>query len=312
MSRPLRIEYPGALYHVTSRGNARGDIYRCDEDRERFLQMFREEIERQGWICYAYCLMDNHYHLLFETPEGNLCRGMQRMNGRYTQYFNHKHDRVGHLFQGRYKAILVEKDAHLLELCRYVVLNLVRANMVDDVGDWVWSSYAAICDDDIEDSWVAVNVVLSLFGNSLNQAIASYKQFVNAGVGIVSPWEQLRGQIYLGGDNFVGGLQSRIDDCALDRDITVKQRHPMRPDVDTVLRTVMAYYGMDEASLLDKRNKKPFRNIVFLLRRVCCSPLKDVACMAGISEGRVSQIYRAMMENDMERDIEILLEKFNV
>ncbi len=116
MSRPLRLEYPGALYHVTSRGNAREAIYLCDEDREEFLQLWADEVKQQGWICYAYCLMDNHYHLLFETPEGNLSRGMQRFNGRYTQFFNHSHHRVGHVFQGRYKAILVEKEAHLQEL----------------------------------------------------------------------------------------------------------------------------------------------------------------------------------------------------
>ena len=141
MSRPLRLEFPGALYHVTARGNARADIFLDDEDRDRFLLLLKDEIIQQGWRCYAWCLMDNHYHFLIETPEANLSRGMQRLNGRYTQSFNRIHQRVGHIFQGRYKAILVEKESHLLELCRYIVLNPVRAGMVDDVSQWQWSSY---------------------------------------------------------------------------------------------------------------------------------------------------------------------------
>ncbi len=153
MTRPLRLEFPGALYHVTARGNARQEIYLCDEDRERFVQLLAEEVKQQGWICYAYCLMDNHYHLLFETPSANLCKGMQRFNGRYTQYFNRFHQRVGHVFQGRYKSILVEKEVYLLELCRYVVLNPVRAKMVAAPGDWIWSSYMATCEAPIRGSW---------------------------------------------------------------------------------------------------------------------------------------------------------------
>lgn len=130
MARPLRIEIPGAIYHITSRGNAREPIFLDDGDYADFLNLLSLNLKRFNWILHAYCLMGNHYHLLIETPEGNLSRGMRQLNGTYTQWFNRKHNRVGHIFQGRYKAILVEKDSHLLELCRYVVLNPVRANMV--------------------------------------------------------------------------------------------------------------------------------------------------------------------------------------
>src|ERR1700675_1231059 len=115
MARPLRLEFAGALYHLTARGNARQKIYLCVEDRHRFLDLLGKEIEQQGWICYAYCLMDNHYHLLIETPEPNLVAGMRRLNGVYTQAFNRHHRRVGHLLQGRYKAIVVDKNAYLQE-----------------------------------------------------------------------------------------------------------------------------------------------------------------------------------------------------
>ena len=140
MARPLRLELAGGLYHVTSRGNSRQDIYIDDEDRLCWLDLLGDTCTSFNWVCHAYCLMTNHYHIVLETVEGNLSQGMRQLNGVYTQRFNRRHRRVGHVFQGRYKAILVDKDSYLLELSRYVVLNPVRAAMVNDVGDWEWSS----------------------------------------------------------------------------------------------------------------------------------------------------------------------------
>jgi REP element-mobilizing transposase RayT len=143
MARPLRIEYPSAVCYVTSRGNARADILIDTGDRQSFLFLLESVVSRFNWICHAYCLMDNHYHLLIETPEGNLSMGMRHLNGVYTQSFNRQHQRVGNIFQGRFKAVMVEKESHLLELCRYVVLNQVRAEMVSTAQKWPWSSYRA-------------------------------------------------------------------------------------------------------------------------------------------------------------------------
>jgi len=312
MSRPLRIEYPGALYHVTSRGNVRDDIYLCDEDREKFLELCADEVGQQGWRCYAYCLMDNHYHLLLETPEGNLSRGMQRLNGRYTQYFNHKHQRVGHLFQGRYKAILVEKDAYLQELCRYVVLNPVRAGMVKNVSDWSWSSYSATCGAVECNAWLAVTVVQSLFGDSPQHAIAHYQQFIEDGVHMESPWKDLRGQICLGHESFANALQSQLDNYTFDRDIIRNHRKFDRPQSDDVLHAVMQQYGMDKEAVLNRRNKSVFHSVVFLLRRACNLRLKDVSLMVGVSEGRISQICRVIKDADWNNDERSLFEKFRV
>ncbi len=143
MARPLRLEFPEALYHLTARGNARQEIFLDDQDRRAFLGLLGREVEQQRWRCHAYCLMDNHYHLLVETPEGRLAGGMRRLNGVYTQGFNRRHERVGHLFQGRYRSIVVDQESYLLELSRYVVLNPVRAGMVKRVEEWAWSSYRA-------------------------------------------------------------------------------------------------------------------------------------------------------------------------
>ncbi len=116
MTHQLRIKFPGAVYHVTSRGNARLPVYEDNPDRNRFLQVLAEAVSRHNWICHACCLMDNHYHLLLETPDWNLSIGMRHLNGIYTQSFNRKHGRVGHLFQWRFKALLVDHDSYLLEL----------------------------------------------------------------------------------------------------------------------------------------------------------------------------------------------------
>ena len=116
MSRPIRIEFPNALYHVTSRGDRREAIFESDDDRLSFLQTLGQVVEQFNWLCYAWCLMDNHYHLLIQTPDGNLSKGMRQLNGVFTQLSNRRHGRVGHLFQGRFKAILVDSDAYLLEL----------------------------------------------------------------------------------------------------------------------------------------------------------------------------------------------------
>src|SRR3990167_2001233 len=210
MARPLRLELPGGLYHVTSRGNARSEIYLDDEDRLNWLTLLNDVCERFNWICHAYCLMTNHYHIVIETIEGNLSKGMRHLNGVYTQNFNRHHHRVGHVFQGRYKAILVEKDHYLLELCRYVVLNPVRAKMVNDVADWPWSSYLATVNQTTPLKSLQVDWLLSQFEANKDQAIVTYQNFVRAGVGLAPIWESLKNQIFLGNDDFVERLQCHI------------------------------------------------------------------------------------------------------
>ncbi len=164
MARPLRIEFAGALYHITSRGDRQEAIYEDDEDRKAFLSVLAEVVARYNWICHAFCLMTNHYHLVIETVDGNLSQGMRQLNGVYTQTSNRRHRRVGHLFQGRFKGILVDKEAYLLELSRYVVLNPVRAGMVESPEQWPWSSYRAMARKAATPKWLAVDGLLSQFG----------------------------------------------------------------------------------------------------------------------------------------------------
>jgi putative transposase len=206
MARLLRIEFPGALYHVTSRGDGREDIYLEEGDRQAWLGILGAVCEHFRWVCHACCQMTNHYHLLVETLEANLSHGMRQLNGVYTQWFNRTHQRLGHVFQGRYKAILVEKDSYLLETARYVVLNPVRAGVVDDPGAWPWSSYTATIGEALVPEWLQTDWLLGQFGNRRRQAVAKYVEFVRAGGGLPSLWEQLKGQIYPGSDEFVESM----------------------------------------------------------------------------------------------------------
>ena len=160
MARPIRLEFAGALYHVTSRGDRREAIYEDDADRERFLAVLADVVRDFNWVCHAYCLMSNHYHLLIETPDANLSKGMRQLNGVYTQASNRRHGREGHLFQGRFKAILVDADSYLLEVARYVVLNPVRARMVRDPAKWPWSSYRAMIGAVEAPDWLATDGLL--------------------------------------------------------------------------------------------------------------------------------------------------------
>lgn len=227
MARPLRIEFAGALYHVTSRGDRREDIYLDDEDREVWLEVLGGVCSRYNWVCHAYSLMGNHYHILIETPESNLSLGMRQLNGVYTQQFNKRHNRVGHVFQGRFKGILVDKESYLLELARYIVLNPVRARMVRNSQQWRWSSYRATAGMEPIRPWLKVDWLLSGFARRRKTACEHYQRFVEEGKSQPSPWEKLKNQVFLGDDAFVERMQALIDaDKTLD-EVPSSQRRPL-------------------------------------------------------------------------------------
>jgi putative transposase len=177
-------------------------VFFSDADRELFLGTLAGVVSRYGWICHAYCLMANHYHLLIETPKANLSIGMRQLNGIYTQSFNRRHNRVGHLFQGRFKAILVERESHLLELCRYIVLNPLRVKGRASAQSWKWSSYAATAGLARVPEFLSIDWILAQFGKRRAQAQKQYREFVRDAVES-RPWEKLKKQIYLGSEAFI-------------------------------------------------------------------------------------------------------------
>jgi putative transposase len=228
MARPLRVEFPGAVYHLTSRGNDRQKIFLNDTDRELFLETLGQVVSRYGWICHAYCLMPNHYHLLVETPKANLSIGMRHLNGLFTQIFKRRHHRVGHLFQGRFKAIVVEKESYLLELCRYIVLNPLRVKSRIDPLSWKWSSYRATAGLEAKPPFLSTDWLLGQFGRSRSIAQKKYRQFVREGREN-RPWEEITGQIYLGSEKFI---EKHIAEDEQIKEIPRAQRRPIRPRLD--------------------------------------------------------------------------------
>jgi len=236
MARPLRIEYPGAVYHITSRGNEKKPVYKDDQDRKNFLFILDKVNKRYHWLCHAYCLMDNHFHLLIETPEGNLSIGMRQLNGVYTQAFNKRHRRVGHLFQGRYKAILIQKDSHLLEVCRYVVQNPVRAGLAEDPGQWRWSSYGATEGREKPSSCLTTSWVLGQFSSKRRKAEREYREYVHRGMEKGSIWAGVRGQAILGEDDFVDNLTDYLGTHKDVPEIPKSQRYAARPALEKIFK----------------------------------------------------------------------------
>jgi REP element-mobilizing transposase RayT len=226
MARPLRIEFPGALYHVTSRGNARQPIFLDDRDRLFFLDRLGEVVRSHQWRLYSYCMMSNHFHLLLETPVPNLSRGMRRLNSRYSQRFNRRHDRVGHVLQGRFHAVVVEREAHLAELARYIVLNPVRAGLVASAEEYPWSSFRAMLGLEPPPPWLEADPIVSRFGSR-----PRYRAFVAEGVKAASPWLALRG-VVLGSDEFVELLAGRIERRALEPEFVKTERTVHRESLE--------------------------------------------------------------------------------
>ncbi len=248
VARPLRVEFPGALYHVTARGNAGQTIYLDDKDRRRFLELYADVSERLNWLCHAYCLMTNHYHFVIETIEPNLSKGMQQLNSTYAQWFNRHHNRHGHLFQGRFKAIIVQRGSYLLELARYVVLNPQRAGLVRDALHWPWSSYRATSGMAPAPSWLTTDWILSQFGATRDAAINAYRAFVAEGIRSNTPWDHLRGQIYLGEHSFAERVKRTVRNAANLSEVPRTQRIPEkslasyeRETRDSALAMLLAY-----------------------------------------------------------------------
>ncbi len=235
MARPLRLEFEGGLYHVTSRGDGRDAIFLVDGDRESFLEVPGKVVVCYRWLVHAYCLMGNHYHLMLETPEANLSRGMRQLNSVYTQRFNARHRRVGHVFQGRFKAIVVDRDGHLLELCRYVVLNPVRAGLVKRPQDWAWSSYRATAGMAGRHTCLSVEWVLGQFGDNREEAGKRYRSSVQDGLAKLSPWEELKGQFILGDEGFLKRMGKLLDKRTAVQEFPRLQRLASRPALGELL-----------------------------------------------------------------------------
>lgn len=241
MARKLRIEYPGATYHITARGNKRGDVFLCDDDRRAFLQLLTKTADRFGWLVAAYCLMDNHYHLLVKTLQASLSRGMHWLNGVYTQRFNSRHGQVGHLFQGRYGDSLVQNDRHMQAVSRYINLNPVEAHLVERPEDWKWSGYRATIGLERPADCLDTDLVLNDFGEHVDRARKEYAQFVLAGIGLDE--EKMMSLPIIGDDDFIKSHQEMVGHRTADKEYPIAQRFLNRPTLPQLFPAIEKVRG---------------------------------------------------------------------
>ncbi len=296
MARPLRITYPGAYYHVTSRGNEQKDVFKSQRDREKFLEYLASATERYGALIHAYCLLSNHYHLLLETPEGKLSQIMRHINGAYTTYFNVKRRRAGHLFQGRFKAILIEAGEYALELSRYIHLNPVRAGMVTRPEEYRWSSYNSYIGQSVAPSWLKVETVLDYFSSNATEAKQKYRSFVENLLGekYESPFKNTFGGAVLGTTEFVEMLtKAHLAEKELDRAVPGIRQFKSKPEPEEILKAVAAVIGT---------NERLARQVgMYLCHKCSGKKLREIGKLFGVGETAIAEA-RRLLSRKMETD----------
>jgi putative transposase len=271
MARSLRVEFAGAFYHVLNWGNAGEAIFRSNGDREKFLEYWGKAVERFGIKVHTYCLMPNHYHFLIETPEPNLSRAVQWVNVSYAAYFNRKHQRQGHLFQGRFKSILVDADGYLKELSRYIHLNPLRADMAEQPASYPWSSYPAFIGGQKAPDWLEMDWLLALFGKGRRKACKAYQAFVEsvAPDAVENPAKDMVSGFILGSVEFVEWVKDAYLSKRTDEgDIPQLKKAKPRPSPDDVVSAVCREYGCDVRDIVQKgRKRNSARDMAIYLAR---------------------------------------------
>ena len=320
MSRPLRIEYPNAYYHVMNRGRARQRIFPDEEYYQTFLATIEEAYQRFSLLVHAYCLMPNHYHLLVSTPEANLGRAMRHVNGVYTQRYNRLKRIDGPLFRGRYKAILVDKDNYLLQVSRYIHRNPCEAGIVADISDYVWSSYPVYERRRRCPSWLSVTQVLG--GLNSNKPYHRYKLYVAGGNDeeLVRFYGSKRVSSLLGQKDFYNEMRGRYDESK--SEITTEERRIFRPGLEEVVAAVMEVFRTEEQSIVRSHKGKKQVNVARLAAMKLCkeitgAKLTEIAMYFNVSHygtvanaiNRVEQILE--VDNKLNRKYKNVIKRFD-
>jgi len=292
VSRPLRIEYPGAFYHVTSRGNERRTVFQSNRDREKFLSYLETTHERYGAVIHVYCLMGNHYHLLLETPRGNLSKILHYINGAYTTYFNIKRSRFGHLFQGRFKGILVDKDEYCKELSRYVHLNPVRAGMVKTPLEYPWSSYRYFVGRDKKPEWLTTEFILGDFGGEGGRGFKKYREYVERQEDkkLDNPFKKVIASTFLGSKEFIDKIRLEyLEKKEMDnRDLPALKKILIGPSLESIEKAVLKRVG---------RSDPLFKKIcIYLSYQRSGLNLREIGEYFGMQRSAISQLSRRFTE----------------
>lgn len=310
MSRPLRIEYAGAWYHVMNRGRRREKIFLSPLDHETFIKVLQETAEGWNLKIAAYCLMPNHYHLLVQTPEGNISRCMRHVNGVYTQRFNRLHEKDGQLFRGRYKAVLVEEDSHLLEVLRYVHRNPLRARLAKNLNDYPWSSHHGYLSAAKKWGWLHKNFPLAMLSDKRSRQKTAYLDFVSQS----EPKEIKRFYSLknlpsvLGQDSFKAWVKEKFKDLSFQKEIP--ESRSLAPTAADIISAVCQYFKVKEAVIT--RSKRGTENLprdvaIYLVRRSCRETLAGVGQHFGI--GNYSTVSSAIERVKARKDSDKKLRK---
>jgi len=317
MARPLRIEFPDAIYHVTARGNARGAVASDEADRGKWLSLLAKTVERQRWRVFAFALMGNHFHVFLQTPEPNLSAGMHDLCGTYAGYFNHRHDRSGHVFQGRFRAILVEEQGHWLELSRYVHLNPVRAGLVRRPEDWRWSSYRGYHHPSRRLSWLNYARVLAEFGGDGPAARRAYREFMEEGLGrkLDSPLAQALAGAVLGSEAFLDRVRAFLSRHPDDSELPPLPRLRAAPSIEAISRAVADRFGSDATTWQPGRRSDDLARAAaaYLARELTREPLTAIAAALGYRRSSsvsmaCQRVTRALTDPRLAQDIRELME----
>jgi len=307
MARPLRIEYAGAFYHITARGNERNKIFFTQRDYTRFKEYLFIAQERFGCVLHAYVLMGNHYHLLLETPEGNLSQVMHYLNGSYTTYVNVKRKRSGHLFQGRYKSIVIDKDSYLVALSRYIHLNPVRAKIKEHPADYSHSSYVAYINLG-SDKIVSAEQTLSLLTNNKVEASTHYREFVESALGedLKSPIKDVYGGVVLGDERFIRRTLDRLDERQLESDdVSCRSALRAKHGIEDVVGSVCKELTCTRQALTDPFNRRSRNLTIYLLKRHVAATNGEIGqVFGGLSYSAVAKVCQRM-EKQLETDREL-------
>src|SRR3989338_7103559 len=301
MARPLRIEYEGAFYHVMNRGLERREIFQEDRDYEKFLELLKDTHQQYHFKVHSYCLMPNHYHLYLETLQGGLSRGMRHIDGVYAQVFNKRRRRVGPLFQGRYKAIVVEKESYSLEISRYIHLNPVKAKMVERPEQWKWSSYRMFLGKEKRKDFLETDWLLGQFGKRERRARGLFHQFTLEGLKESWEPEKQRQGCVLGGKEYCEWVRKEFLEEKKDREIPELKRWEKRASVEEIEAVIPKLKESEE------RKKKELR--IYAMRRHGGMTLREIGTqVGGMSDSGICRVVeRGERESREDRQTKHLL-----
>ncbi|MDO9513837.1 MAG: transposase [Elusimicrobiota bacterium] len=307
MARQIRIEFEGGVYHITTRGNERKNIFLCPDDRRHFLTVLNKSAIRYGIIIYAYSLMDNHYHMVIETPLGNLVKFMHTLNSVYTGYFNRIHKRVGHLFQGRYKSIIVDKDSYLLAVVRYTHLNPVKAGIISKPEEYEWSSYGEYIGTQ-QNCLISTDFILSQFDENKTGAVEYFKKFhYDAMNKEDSLFAKTVSGLFLGSEKFIEKMKGQINSSSLTREIMGKRGLGDLYKRKYIMDLITRHYKVDEKELTEKGSKlqDAQKAAVYLLRKYTGMKVKEVSKYSGGRDYTYIPKIISCIENPKDKDTEL-------